>query len=238
MTKIFLFFLSIFFISCKNDQSKHVVIQERDSIMGIYFHVVDSLPYADTLDVKFKLLKAYYNNDTAYLTASYNEIAKLLKYREEMLESHICEEPNPLNTLKYQEAYRFNYDAAFCNKAVNMTIGKSGDSITLDLYLFEFNDKQTECKTIEHTIKLVDKTIWDTLIDSLQKADFWGLKEDNERHGMDGSNLRVAGYERSINAFKGRYKTIYRWAAEEMAIGVLFKKLLDLSNTKVDCFHY
>lgn len=206
--------------------------------MTKYFQVIDSLPYADTLDLKLKLLRAYHRNDTAYLRNSYDEIANLLKYKEDMMESHLCEEPAPLNTLNYEEAYRFSYGAAFCNKAVNMTIGKSGDNITLDLFLFEFNDMQTECKTIRHTVQLVDKTVWDTLIYGIKLSDFRGLKEDNGRHGMDGSSLHVTGYEKPINAFEGRYKTIYRWAAEEMAIGVLFKKLLDLSNTKVDCFHY
>jgi hypothetical protein len=238
MTRIPLTFLLTLLIACSDKTSTHPAIQNRDSIMTKYFQVIDSLPYFDTLDLKFKLLKAYYNNDTTYLKKSYDEIAALLKYKTDMLESHFCEEPAPLNTLNYKEAYRFSYGAAFCDKAVNMTIGKSGDSIMLDLYLYEYNDNETECKTIRHTIQLIDKKVWDTLTIGLRQSDFWGLKEDNGRHGMDGSSLRVTGYERPINAFEGRYKTIYRWAAEEMAIGILFKKLLDLSGTKVDCFHY
>lgn len=238
MTRIISFFLLTLLIACNDKTSRHSSFQDRDSIMTKYFQVTDSLPYFDTLDQDFKLLKAYHTGDTALLRKTYDNVAGLLKYRNEMLESHLCEEPIALNTLNFEEAYRFSYGAAFCNKSANMTIGKLGDSITLDLYLFEFNDMQTECKTIQHTTKLVDKKIWDTLINGVEQADFWGLKEDNGRHGMDGSGLTVTGYERPINAFEGRYKKIYRWAAEEMTIGVLFKKLLDLSGTKVDCFHY
>jgi hypothetical protein len=30
-----------------------------------------------------------------------------------------------------------------------------------------------------------DSDYWNNLIDSIDFADFWGLKEDNGRHGMD-----------------------------------------------------
>lgn len=238
MTRILSFFLLTLLFACNDKTIKHSAMLDRDSIMTKYFQVIDSLPYFDTLDLKFKLLKAYHKNDTTYLRKSYDEIANLLKYRKDIIESHFCEEPALLNALNYEESYRFSYGASFCDKAVNITIGKSGDSIMLDLYLIEYSDKQTKCKTIKHTTQLANKQIWDTLVKGIEQADFWGLKEDNGRHGMDGSGLRVTGYERPINAFEGRYKTIYRWAAEEMTIGVLFKKLLYLSGTKVDCFHY
>ena len=207
-------------------------------MMAKYFKAIDSLPYFDTLNRDFKLLKSYHNGDTAVLRKAYEEVAEIMKYRNQMLESHICTDPPSLNTLNYEEAYRFSYGASFCNKTANLTIGKLKDSITLELFIYELNDKQTECKTIQHTICLMDTKLWDTLISGIYQSDFWGMKEDNGRHGMDGSGLTVTGYERPINAFEGRYKKIYRWTAEKMAIGILFKKLLDISSTKVDCFHY
>jgi hypothetical protein len=236
MTKLFPLFLLTLLVACKDKTRNASSIQNRDSIMTKYFKVVDSLPYPDTLDPGFKLLRAYHKNDTAYLKKSYNHIADLLKYRDEMLESHFCEEPAALNTLNYEEAYRFSYGAAFCDKSVDMTVGKSSDNIVLDLYLYEFNYEQTECRIINHTTKAVDKKVWKILINGINQSDFWGLKGDNERRGFDGSGLTVTGYQRPKNAFEGRYKKIYRWAAEEMTIGILFKNLLDLSGTKVDCF--
>lgn len=238
MTRTISFFLLVLIISCDYKRESYSPVQNRDSIMTKYFQAVDSLPYTDTLEYDFKLLKAYYKGDTAFLKISYDNITELLKHRDKMREYHICEEPPALTTLKYEEAFRFSYGAAFCNKSVNLTIGKSGDSITLDFYLYEFNYEFKECKTIQHDTRNIDKQIWDTLIRGIRQADFWGLKEDNGNHGLDGSGLLVSGYERPINAFKGRYKTIYRWAAEEMAIGVLFKTVLDLAGIKVDCFRY
>ena len=238
MARLLTFFLIILLIACNDKSSKESPSQDRDSIMTKYFQAIDSLPYLDTLDLHFKLLKAYHKNDTAYLRNSYKEITNLLKSRQDTQESHFCENPVELNTLNFEEAYRFSYGAAFCNKAVNMTIGKSGDSITLEFYLFEYNNTQTECKTIKHTTQLASQKIWDTLLNGLHQSDFWGLKEDNGRRGMDGSGLRVTGFEMPKNAFEGRYKTIYRWAAEDMSIGILFKKLLYMSEIKVDCFHF
>ena len=140
--------------------------------------------------------------------------------------------------MDFEEVYRFNYSAAFCNKAVTITIGRRLDSITLDLYLFDVNNGESECKTISHIIKQLDKKNWEDLIKGISYTDFWGLKEDNGRHGSDGSSLRVSGYERPIKAFEGKFKTINRWAAEDMAIGALFKKFLDLSGTKISCFYF
>ena len=83
---------------------------------------MDSLYYVDTLDQDFKLLKAYHTGDTAFLRKTYDNVAELLKYRNEILESHNCEEPPTLNTLNFEEAYRFSNGAAFCNKSANLTI--------------------------------------------------------------------------------------------------------------------
>jgi hypothetical protein len=238
MTRLFILLLLALTLGCKDSANKTDLTHDRDSIMSKYFQALDSLPYSDTLDLNLKLLRAYHNNDTSYLKKQYSEIAELLKSRKQITESHACEEPVPINKLNFEESYRFNYGAAFCDKVVTMTIGKLKNAITLDFYLYQVNNGQTECKIITHITKQVDNKVWEELIKGIALSDFWGLKEDNGRYGFDGSSLRVIGYERPINAFEGRYKMIYRWAAEHMAIGQLFKRLLDLTGNKVDCFHY
>jgi hypothetical protein len=206
--------------------------------MSKYFQAFDSLPYSDTSDRRFRLLRAYHRNDTSYLQESYNELEGLLKYKDEMLASHICEEPDALNRFNYKEAYRFSYGASFCDTVVNLTIGKYSDSTILELYLYEYNEKQTECRIIKHSRTLVSNDVWEVLINGVRQADFWGLDEENGRHGVDGSGLTVTGYQKPINAFKGRYKKVYRWSAEEMTIGILFKNILNISGTTVQCFHF
>lgn len=108
--------------------------------------------------------------------------------------------------------------------------------ILIDLYLYEVSNDRQECKIINHTVKKLNKQNWEDLINGIYYADFWGLKEINGESGFDGSDLRVTGYERKVNTLTGRDKTIYRWGAEQTAIGQLFKKYFDLSGTTVDCF--
>ncbi|MFN8437810.1 MAG: hypothetical protein U0V72_09230 [Cytophagales bacterium] len=238
MTRLFILILLTFIFGCKENTNKTNHTRDRDSIMTKYFQTLDSLPYSDTLDLNLKLLKAYHNNDTGYLKKQYFKKAELLKYRKKLKELPACEEPIPINKLNFEESYRFNYGAAFCDKVVTITIGKFKNEITLDFYLYQVNNEQTKCKTIRHTIKQVDNKVWEELKKGIAVSDFWGLEEDNGRYGLDGSSLCVIGYERPINDFEVRYKMIYRWAAEDMVIGQLFKRLLDLSGNKVDCFHY
>lgn len=238
MIKLLLISVMAFSVSCQTHINAVNSNLSRDSIMKKYFLLVDSLPYFDTLDLKFKLLKAYNENDTGYLKRSYGDLVELSKFKKEMSESNICEEPAPLNTPGYEESYRFIYGVAFCDKWVNITIGKNIDSATVELYLYEYIDKETRCKTIKHIKKRINDRDWKNFITDISYADFWGLKEDNGIHGFDGSSLDVTGFEKPRKAFKGNYKRIYRWAAEETAIGTSFKHLLNLSGVSVDCFRF
>ena len=231
MPKFSFIILVISFLACNN----HSALQRRESIMNSYFQASDSLPYADMQEWKFELLKAYHENDTDYLKKSCAEVRMLLN-NWRMVPSLSCEDTTSIKNSNFEQAYRFNYHQAFCTKFVTMTIGKSADNITLDLYLYDVSTDRSECNIINHTVKKLNKQDWEDLIKGIYYADFWGLKEINGKSGFDGSDLRVTGYERKVNTFAGRDKTIYRWGAEETAIGQLFKKCLDLSGITVDCF--
>jgi hypothetical protein len=225
--------------ACSDNKSKRLPVQVRDAIMTKYFQIIDTLEYLDTLDLKFKLLKAYHDNDTNFLKSSYEKMAELLEVRKALHERHnFSDEPPPLNTFGYKQAYRFDYETSFCDQSVSMTIGKSSDKVVLDVYLYQISDRRTGRKTVTHETRRVGEKIWDVLVSGIEQSDFWGLQEDNGRQGLDGSALIVTGYEKPVNAFDGRYKKIYRWAAEDMTIGILFKNLLHLSGTTIDCFHF
>lgn len=198
---------------------------------------MDSLPFADTSGEDFRLLMAYHRNDTGYLKKSYAEIAELLKYAPKMWKPIFFEDTIPINKKHFEEAYRFCYDAAFCPTTAIMTIGKRTDSIILDLCLYDSQDDMAR-KVKSHTIKQLTKQDWEELTKGIFYCDFWGLKEMESRSGFDGSSLYITGYKIGINGSKEKHKTIYRWAAEEMAIGQLFKRCLDWSDTTIACFHF
>jgi hypothetical protein len=112
------------------------------------------------------------------------------------------------------------------------------DSITLDRYLYKIDNRETPCKTISHFTKQLEINAWEEIRKGIAFSDFWGLQEDNGRHGLDGSGLRVTGYQKPPHSFEAKYKVIHRWAAENMAIGKLFKRVFELSGNNVACFHF
>lgn len=232
MTKFPFILLVLFFIACNQQPT----LQSRDLIINKYLQAMDSLPCVDTTGEDFMLLKAYHNNDTNYLKKSYAEIADILKSSSQIWKPLPCEDTIPINKKNFDEAYTFSYEAAFCPTSAIMTIGKRTDSIILDLYLYDFQD-QTRNLT-SHTTKLLTKQDWEALTEGIFYCNFWGLKDFDDRHGFDGSTLYIKGYKKGINSFNDKHKTIRRWAAEEMAIGHLFKKCFDLSDTAVGCFRF
>lgn len=60
-----LFTLTLF--SCKQEQPVEDKVSIFDSTLEAYFATIDKLPYYDTHDFDYQLLKAYYNKDTAVL---------------------------------------------------------------------------------------------------------------------------------------------------------------------------
>jgi hypothetical protein len=232
--------LLILIFGCREKPRVQTQSEGRDLIMNQYIHVLDSISSIDSLDSDYKLLKAYNRNDTSYLKNSYSELLEGIKYLN-ALESTFCEQPRAINTTNFTTAFQFRYRAAFCDTAIIMTIGQRSDSVILETLLYRIvdrDDRQGECKMFFHGIKRLDEKDWDSFTNEISYLDFWGLSSDNGRRGYDGSTLIVTGYLHPRNAFKGSYKKIYRWAAEESAIGSLFKKTFDLTGKTIRCFHY
>ena len=204
--------------------------------MKDYFSKIESLSISDTLDNNYLLLKAYYRNDTILLANALNELNKIIKIKKQSF-SDTSIKPRDLRTLKCEAAFQFEYSAAFCDKAINITISKSHDTVMSEVFLYqmdEFNDR----RLIEHKSERLNLDNWSALWNELFISDFWGLKMNNDRSGLDGSDLKIIGFESPVNSFNGRYKYIYRWAAEKSAIGNAFKTALEISNVNVNCFHY
>ena len=206
--------------------------------MHDYFIAVDSFPRFDTLTEDFQLLKAYYRKDTSYLRRSYNDLIRHLRSWDGFDSTPGCEVPSPIHLLSYEKSFRFSYGAAFCDTSMIMTIGKQKSEIIAETLLYTFDISRTRCVTVKKVRKRLEQQAWDKLQKGIRYADFWGLKGDNDMRGCDGSGLYVLAFEKSVNAFRGRYKVIYRWAAERTAIGTVFKDMMDETGTNVSCFHY
>ncbi|MEZ4845140.1 MAG: hypothetical protein R3A43_12925 [Bacteroidia bacterium] len=207
--------------------------------MTKYFQALDSLPNNDTLNLNFKLLKAYYLSDTLLLKKECQNHLAILRRRKEIIKRNNFEFTH-INRYDYDVFFEFNYNAAFCDKAASIFIGSlNEDSLTFGVRLTGV-DHYPSMKTtiIKDTIIPIDFKKWEEFMNAMGYVDFWGLNEDNGINGFDGSSLTVTGYAKPSNYNKGNYKVIYRWAAERTAMGDVFRKLLDFANLNIECFHF
>jgi hypothetical protein len=91
---------------------------------------------------------------------------------------------------------------------------------------------------VARSTKVLSNRQWALIKQGIFRSDFWGLTPRQYRVSMDGSSLRVVGYEVPKNAFEGRYKVVDRSSAEKMALGEAFKLVWDYSGVSVPCFPY
>ena len=72
---------------------------------------------------------------------------------------------------------------------------------------------------------------------SLRMADFWGLKKDNDYHGLDGDEMTVIGFIRGNTLYKSSNKFHYvnRWLVARSTLSLPFNLILKLSGNKKGC---
>lgn len=236
--RFYVFLFLVLFSSCHLKVDQAGQLEPRDSLMRAYLNLGDSISWTDTTDPRHKLLLAYNKNDTAYIKQTLKSAQEALIETRKYPSPTSCFTPQPINSFDFNEAYRFQYEAAFCDQSVNITVGERHDSIFLLAYHYKHDYKTDSCLSVEKTEKLLSAKQWEAIQFSIFRADLWGMKSYNGISGMDGSSLTVIGYQKPKNAFEGRYNKVGRWAAEKSALGESFKLVLDISRIKVPCFHY
>lgn len=234
----FIFTVAIMVLSsCGNKPKTSSPYSYRDSIMRDYFSLIDSLPDEDTLSRDFHLLKAYYKNDTSSLREFHTNLLNSLHYVQQRPTNERCNTSLLINVMDFPEGYRFGYSRAFCNKWVVITVSKIENGMVIQSILYEEVYETKECKILSQISKKFDNKAWDLFEQKVNYVDFWNLNVSNQS-GADGSSLTIDGYRRYGGSKDYKYKSVYRWSSEDMAVGELFKHVLDLSDIKVDCFKF
>ncbi len=226
----------IFFTSCKNSGNKNLSYSIRDSVLQEHLAALDSLPYFDTTDINYKILKAYKSNDTFFFKNLHIDIEREKKFRHQWDLIDSCAKEQKLSDLNVDEAYRFIYQAAFCPYKVNVTITKKTDSASLHFLIYQYQWDTAKCRIINEFDKKLPIKNWTEITESLDKYDFWGLKRENGVHGLDGSSLTVIGYKKRDTLYRRETKTnfIYRWGGT--TLGEPFHLVLKISGNKQGCF--
>ncbi|MGC4104398.1 hypothetical protein [Ferruginibacter sp.] len=233
------------FCSCKQNNRKEQSIAFRDSVLREYITIMDSvgrqdktISFFDSTDDKYRVLKAFYYNDSPFLA--------YLKKRIE-LRSEYKYPDNPLYQLHYpllkeivaEEAYQFDYSSTFCDHNYVITIAKKGDSIGLHAVVFSLKNSvmgNTEIVLTKEIDKKLTQHNWEQFSNAMEYADFWGLVPYKEAIIYDGSPLKVQGITRNhFDMHITNTQTVKRISEENTALFTAFKIAMQLANLKNDC---
>lgn len=233
-TPIILFLLALTF-SCKRDTKNSIKYSLRDTVTNEHLQLLDSLEYTDTADINYKVLKAYLSNDTGFFGKLKIDIAKKNKFKQDYKNNDSCIHQKSLQDLNADEAYRFVYTAAFCDKKLNVTVTKNGDSSNIHFILFQDVWLNQECKVISEFDKKISPKNWQDFSDLIEKADFWGLKISNGVKGLDGSTLITTGFTKGYGTYNmnAKYNYVYRWGYSTLSAPFHF--ILKLSGNTQGC---
>jgi hypothetical protein len=202
--------------------------------------MIDTLPYYDTTNLNFKLLKAYKENDTSNLEkiAGYIEHTSTTPWMHDYLKP--CAINVGFDTLTADEAYKFSYESSFCKYYTIANIVQRGNKImaTATVYKNASDMDSLPCTIIQQYETEIDSASWVKFQEVIFATDFWGLKEDNEYHGDDGSSLDVQGYQKGFKwtqNIQSRRCYVSRWGRSMDSLLVPFLMLLRFCKISKGC---
>jgi hypothetical protein len=229
MKKTFISILVVWTLfACKQPMKNFGTDSFNDSIVREYLSWRDTLFMSDTLELDYRVLRAYKNNDTAFFRRLQKQITQLKQYKRwQDTFFHLAE----LKDIGVYQAYRFYYSAGYCDKEITLTITEKDDSINEHFIFYDHpvysstSQLPVKCHIITEGRRKLTKKDWYNFEDAIDSADFWGLKEDNGERTLDGNSLSVEGYIAGDSVFKTPAKHSGVWRVSSERTG-LFKMYL------------
>jgi len=223
--------LLILISACQEQNSQKSKPSLKDSVLNEYLQDKASLPYFDTSESNFRIMKAYNKNDTAFLSKVRDKLEEEKKYRPSLDSMESCLQQPKLQDLKVEEAYRFLYRSTGSSTNFHITISKFGEELKLRFITYKFQGYDTlGCRILEEYDKPISATMWTSVVNALDTADFWGLKENNGIEGYDGDNIKIIGYINKTQFFPGRHHLVYRWAVSRTTLSKAFELVMKYST--------
>jgi len=207
------FFYTLLSTSCNTPTEKVDSIKlVKDTLLKQYVAQADSFSYFDTVNSNYRLLRAYLNDDTGFLSTNLKELKYSIWTIPKDLQFDSCATAIPLKSLGSNEAYRFIFEEAFNYYKTNITISRSNSDAKMHFLIYKPKVSQEEpCQLIKEFDKQLTSAQWDTLMKSLRYADFWGLKGEIGEIGLDGTKLFVDGFRKGQDG-NDKIHRIYRWS--------------------------
>ena len=235
--------LVLLLASCKEATVSDTHRSFKDSIIKEYLVRIDSLDFYDTINYDFKILKAYFKNDTSFFMQLQKDIDFERKYASEDTYFDSCFQLKKLSNLNVDEAYRFHHSQSFCFYNQIVTITRNGGSVSLhyietsgspDGMVLKLQTKDGEktigpsCRLEKEFLKTLTIDDWEILERYVENADYWGLKSRNQRSGFDGSSWTIEAYSKQPKYLtEQQIHRVYRWSPENSfkQLGRIFMKL-------------
>lgn len=229
--------LIVLVFSCNTKSNKTDNYSLKDTILVKHFEDIESSDDFDSTELNYKALKAYVNNDTAFFKKLESDIADNERYKKQWEYMDSCIHQPKLQSLQVDEAYRFIYSAAFCPYKTHITVSRKGDSSNIHFILYQNQWDTVKCQIITEYDKTLSSKHWESLMNSLSIADFWGLKKDNGVRGLDGNSLTVTGYIKGDSMYNrpAQFNYVYRWVYERTSLKGPFNLILKFSENKDWC---
>jgi hypothetical protein len=231
---LFLFLFALSYHSCTDSNNQKLTFN-KDAALKQYLLTLESLPYFDTTDKNYKVMKAYQNNDSSFfMDLENNQKREIIHLKsQEFVDSSL--QLKKLESFGAEHAYRFSTTSSFEKKKMVVTVTKKGDAINLHLLVYHAKYDSMHCNLIIDT--KIDKKLssenWNDFYNKLMYADIWGLKRENGIGGNDGGTLTFIAYENDtlLQRFV-RQCYIYRWGYS--SLGEPFHYLITLSGYRYD----
>lgn len=226
----------IFILSCKSKQNNsNDITEKQNTVLDKYMNFVKENEYYDTSRLEYQLLKSFYSKDSFYVQKASSAISYLENEIKRNKEIDKCITIPNLSEMGAEEAYCFRYSFSFSPYNRLATIIKFKDSILLKAVIYQYEWEKRPCKILSHVNIQVDSIKWENFQELIEQADFWGLKEDNNIHGVDGSTIDVYGFKKGNNDYwnPSRSAHVYRWNPGKVgSLMQCFCFLFDLSKLK------
>jgi len=224
MRRVFLYF-SILTILFGCDQRLANKTSLRDSLLAHHFKEVARLPNYDTTTLEHHLLKALYLNDTSYIAQYFQGLPEREEWGRRSLYFDSGFHLAPLQAQDVDESYRFNsedygwalaYDTMLIDMT-SITVSKKGNKVNLQGIWAQYITDPNGRKPAHINVKFRQDTVlkiqyWDTLRQALEYCDYWGLKQDNNSKGKDGSATTVEGYIKGYYDRPHKRHYVYRFS--------------------------
>ena len=200
---------SIFACASRNDIVRSEC-DSRDSLISQDIALSESYSYSDTTNPNYRFLKAYSRKDTAYLSR-FLEAFKQSMFAVPELLIDSCMAAKALISSGTKEAYRFIFQEAWGSYTASITVFHSDSMSNMHVLFYKPKVSDKPCQLLTEYDKALSSAQWDSIRNALNYAEFWGLRGDNGRPGIDGTTLLIDGYKQGNDLEADRQYHVYRW---------------------------